>query len=157
MAAPEARKFPGWDRIQAAAAIYTTAAATPDPSTHCAGLGVEPVPRSDSSRCRDKATGSLTCPATPGTPQLCFDSVCFGSPESFPFAQLVTWGLQGKFPPCAPSIFTTGLCVQHIRKAQVGRGLRLEFPGASGTNTLRLRFHFLVLNSGHDLRFSRCC
>ena len=32
------------DQIQATAAIYTTARATLDPLTHCAGLGIEPMP-----------------------------------------------------------------------------------------------------------------
>ena len=32
------------DRIQAAAATYTTAAATLDPLSHCTGLGIKPAP-----------------------------------------------------------------------------------------------------------------
>ena len=37
--------------IQAAVATYTAAAATPDPLTRCAGLGIEPGPW----RCRDSS------------------------------------------------------------------------------------------------------
>lgn len=39
------------DQIQAAVATYTAAMATPNPVTHCAGLGIEPAPWC----CRDAA------------------------------------------------------------------------------------------------------
>ena len=48
--------FPARDQIQATVATYAPIAAMPDPLTHCAGLGIEPV----SQHCRD-----ATDPAVP--------------------------------------------------------------------------------------------
>ena len=42
---------PGRGKIQATVATYAPIAAMPDPLTHCAGLGIEPV----SWHCRDAA------------------------------------------------------------------------------------------------------
>ena len=49
------------DGIQATAATYTTAAATPDPLTHCTGQGIKPAPP-------PSAVGSLAQCTTVGTP-----------------------------------------------------------------------------------------
>ena len=55
--------FPGQGSIQATALTYASAAAMPDPLTHCTGPGIEPVTRA-------AAVGLLTHYATAGTPRL---------------------------------------------------------------------------------------